>query len=299
MFDLRYHVASLAAVFLALMIGIVVGVGISDRGFLQRGERSLFQDEIADLNRQVEALRRQQSDQADELRAARALLREGYPELVRDRLLGKRVAVVFVGSADRTVSREIERALADAGAQLLRMRALKVPVDHREMSRVLSGRPALASYAGEDDLRELGRAFGQELVTGGETPLSDGLSRELVEERIGTGQPPADAVVVARSVEPQRAATARFLGGLYSGLASSGVPAIGVEASRARWSSVDVFRRAGVSSVDSIDTIAGRLALVLLAAGGQEGHYGFKRGASDGPLPPLASVPPPATTTRG
>ena len=32
MFDLRYHVASLAAVFLALIIGILVGVGISDRG---------------------------------------------------------------------------------------------------------------------------------------------------------------------------------------------------------------------------------------------------------------------------
>ena len=30
MFDLRYHVASLAAVFLALVIGILVGVGISD-----------------------------------------------------------------------------------------------------------------------------------------------------------------------------------------------------------------------------------------------------------------------------
>ena len=34
MFDLRYHVASLAAVFLALVIGILVGVGISDQGLV-------------------------------------------------------------------------------------------------------------------------------------------------------------------------------------------------------------------------------------------------------------------------
>ena len=35
-FDFRYHVASLAAVFLALMIGILVGVGISGHGLRQR-----------------------------------------------------------------------------------------------------------------------------------------------------------------------------------------------------------------------------------------------------------------------
>ena len=38
MFDLRYHVASLAAVFLALLIGILVGVGISDRGLVDRAK---------------------------------------------------------------------------------------------------------------------------------------------------------------------------------------------------------------------------------------------------------------------
>ena len=32
MFDLRYHVASLAAVFIALIIGILVGVGLSGSG---------------------------------------------------------------------------------------------------------------------------------------------------------------------------------------------------------------------------------------------------------------------------
>ena len=38
MFDLRYHVASLAAVFLALVIGILLGVGISGRGLVDKSE---------------------------------------------------------------------------------------------------------------------------------------------------------------------------------------------------------------------------------------------------------------------
>ena len=42
MFDLRYHVASLAAVFLMLVVGILIGVGISGRGFVDDAERNHF-----------------------------------------------------------------------------------------------------------------------------------------------------------------------------------------------------------------------------------------------------------------
>ena len=43
MFDLRYHVASLAAVFVALVIGIFVGVGLSGKGFVNDAERANLQ----------------------------------------------------------------------------------------------------------------------------------------------------------------------------------------------------------------------------------------------------------------
>ena len=49
MFDLRYHVASLAAVFVALLVGILVGVGLSGRGFVNDAERANLNSQIADL----------------------------------------------------------------------------------------------------------------------------------------------------------------------------------------------------------------------------------------------------------
>jgi len=49
MFDLRYHVASLAAVFVALVIGIFVGVGLSGRGFVNDAERKNFEARISEL----------------------------------------------------------------------------------------------------------------------------------------------------------------------------------------------------------------------------------------------------------
>lgn len=291
MFDLRYHVASLAAVFLALTIGIVLGVGISDRAFPQGTEREVLENEIQNLRQQVDAYRQEQTADADTQRAADAIMRETYPVLVSGRLRSAQIAVVFVGPVDAKTSDDVQRALASAGAPpILRLRAIKVPVDRVSLENALRGRAALTSYAGASGLRALGEDLGRELIDGGRTPLWDGLARQLVEERSGGSESPADAVVVARSAEPQHGSTARFLAGLYAGLADGGVPAVGVEQSGSKPAEIGAFQRAGLSTVDAVDTPAGRAALVLLLAGAQPGDYGFKRSAHDGPLPAVASV---------
>src|SRR6266545_4657387 len=53
MFDLRYHVASLAAVFLALLIGILVGVGLSGR--VDEKESDLLRERINALESRLES----------------------------------------------------------------------------------------------------------------------------------------------------------------------------------------------------------------------------------------------------
>ena len=51
------------------------------------------------------------------------------------------------------------------------------------------------------------------------------------------------------------------------------------------------FARNGLSTVDSIDTGAGKLALVALLAGAAKGQYGVEDTATDGVLPPLPRTP--------
>jgi hypothetical protein len=283
MFDLRYHVASLAAVFLALIIGILVGVGVSDP--VDNAKTRLLERRVADLEGQLDQ-RTDRSTRLDRERAAaQRFINETYPTLVRNRLKGKQVAVLFVGSADGAVRTAVKDALADAGAQQLRLRAIKVPVDAKQLNAALKSAPVAGSFVGPDRMDQVGRALGQELVFGGETPTWDALN-DFVEERVGGGKKPADGVVVVRNVAPQRAATSRLLLGLYSGLTSSPAPAVGVETTDAAHSATEVFRQAGLSTVDDVDTRVGRYALVLLLAGAQSGQYGVKDSAED-PLPPL------------
>jgi hypothetical protein len=284
MFDLRYHVASLAAVFLALVIGILVGVGIS--GPVDNEKTNLLEEEVASLQKQLDQSSQQATDVSRERAAARTFIAETYPALVHNRLRGKQIAVVFIGSVDRSTRGAVSRALTEAGAVQLRFRALKVPIDVRQIEGALTAQPGAAGLTGRSRLQDLGRALGQELVLGGETPLWDSLT-DLVEERHGVGKTPADGVVLVRTVAPQRAATSRFLLGLYSGLASAGAPAVGVEETDAQESAIAIFRKADLSTVDDVDTPVGRLALVLLLDGASPGQYGVKDSAGDGALPPL------------
>jgi copper transport outer membrane protein MctB len=299
MFDLRYHVASLAAVFLALVIGILVGVGISSGGFVQKGERRILNDKIDELGRSLDTARARTGDLSRAQRAAATYVEESYPMLMADRLARRRVALVFVGPVDAEMRDLVERTLVDAGAgTTLRMRALRVPFDTDALGGLLDGRPVLARLGRPEAVRDLGRRLAHELVRGGRAPVWRLLSPQLVAERSGNEGLSADAVVVARSVPPQQGPTSRLLRGFYEGLAASGVPAVGVETSQATTTAVDAFDKASLSSVDFVDTEVGRFALALLLAGGRPGSYGLKQTATDGILPPIEAVVAPATPSE-
>jgi hypothetical protein len=290
MFDLRYHVASLAAVFLALIIGILVGVGIS--GPVDSQKTKLLEEQVAKYQQQLDQTSTQSKADAREQQAALAYIDETYPVLVRNRLHRKQIAVVFVGPVKGGIRSDVNRLFQDGGAEQLRLRALKVPVDMRQLDAMLRGQAAAAGLRGRKNVEELGRALGQELMLGGDTPLSDSLSEALFNDSEGPFKQPADGVVVVRTADPQRGVTSRFLRGLYAGLGSVAVPAVGVEQTDAAYPATRAFAEAGLSSVDNVDTRIGRLATILLLAGADQGQYGMKKSAEDGALPPWPTPTP-------
>ena len=202
MFDLRYHVASLAAVFLMLVVGILIGVGISGRGFVDNAERDRFNAKIAGLESQVDAANSNADDFERRQQAAENFVESAYPALAAKRLYKKNLAVLVLGPVDPTVNaveREVEE---DADGRVSRMRALELPLRLEAVEAALSEKPELGGYVGDDQLGNLGRDLGRELAAGGATPLWDALEPELVEVREGDLREPVDGVVVMRTGEP-------------------------------------------------------------------------------------------------
>jgi hypothetical protein len=272
MFDLRYHVASLVAVFVALIVGILVGVGLAGSGVTNKADLKLAQQRQRDAQAAAQSYK-QQRDQAQMLSGAFGL---AYPELMNGLLSGKRIGVLYVGSVDSGVNQSIGQTLQDAGAAPpMRTVSLSIPVNAPNLDSSLFEKGGkFIKYVGNDKLETLGNALGQEFATGGQTPLWKTLGRQLLSQRNGNQRQPLDGVVVVRTVKPQQGDTMRFLRGLYSGLASADVPAVGVENTGTKVTAVKIFRARGLSAVDDIDQQTGRAALAFLLAGAPPGTFG-------------------------
>ena len=146
MFDLRYHVASLAAVFLMLVVGILIGVGISGRGFVDNAERDRFNDKIAGLEERADTAKATAANFERRQRAAEDFVESAYPVLVGRRLAGKKIAVAVLGSVEQGSFRFVESAITeDAGGRLVRMRAVMLPLRLEAIEAALADRPELGA----------------------------------------------------------------------------------------------------------------------------------------------------------
>src|SRR5213080_2225306 len=179
MFDLRYHVTSLAAVFIALVIGILVGVALASHG-LGNTERKSLEDDVRRAQKRIDRLQAQVDSLHQTSHSNSDFVDKTYNALMSDRLKGKRIAVLFVGSVDHGVQSDIATAIKDAGGRAaLRIYAVQVPIDAAAIEARLASRPALAKYSTDDQLRNLGRELGREFVDGNDTPLWSAL-RNLI-----------------------------------------------------------------------------------------------------------------------
>jgi hypothetical protein len=286
MFDLRYHVASLTAVFVALVIGILVGVAISSH---TNFDRKLLEEQKAEVQRRLDEQTARAEQLAESQRAAIALSQAAYPLVMADRLRGRRIGIVFVGPLDPRVRNLVQRALDDAGALPSGpMRVLNVPINLDALAAPLRNRPALAKLADPAKPEAIGRELGLEFVVAGKAPLWAALSAQLTAEQSGSVKLPLDGVVLVRTAEPQQGSTARFLRGLYNGLGAAAI-LVGGEQSGQQNSAIAMYRRNGISSVDDLELPVGRLALVALLAGSSPGHYGLLPGDT-AVLPPIEPV---------
>jgi hypothetical protein len=291
MFDLRYHVTSLAAVFIALLIGILVGVALASHG-LGNSERKSLEDDVRRAQNRNDTLRAAVDSLQQQNRADSSFVDGTYNALMTDRLKDKRVAVLYVGSVSHPIQSDIATAIKDAGGgTAARLYALQVPIDAAAIEKRLGNNPALAKYAGSDHLRQLGQQLGRAFVTGGRMPIWNALHNVIVQEstpRFGASRRPVDAVIVVRTADPQTGDSAPFVKGLYEGIGKAGVPAAGVAQSKDEFTAKPVFQQAQLSTVDDVDLDAGKLALaIVLSQPASRADYGVN--ASD-LLPPVTPV---------
>ena len=278
--DLRFHIASLAAIFLALGLGIFVGTAFVGTPVVERQTRAVVGRQnqlIQRLDATINEMKRQSQEAEKNEDALRGLL----PGLVAGRLAGRRALVVQVGDyADAAAQAAESVRSAGGGVSVVRLprAAWLLPqasgggTPSRDASALVPAAEALAallvnpgaSAAALDPYRRDGRLEGDTvdtpaqfvvLVGGEETPVEPDAADAAVQDG-GTLLRERDAALV-------RAWQA------------AGVRVIGAESLTADVSSMRPYQALGVATVDNIDRAAGQIALPF-ALLGETAAFGMK-----------------------
>jgi Copper transport outer membrane protein, MctB len=267
MFDFRYHALTLVAVFLALMVGLLLGVAIGDRGLVSSAEHDLRDSLRADVTRS----RAQSAGLRSQLLQQRHIQQAVYPLLVEGRLSGQRVGLIGLGSLPDSMIRRTRAALTDTGGRLTAVTVVREPLPSTAMPGQAPGAPPNPAA-----LRRFGDQVGTAFVHGRGLPPQ--IQRSLLVSSSGelSGM---TAVVLYRAPRdenaPTAAATDAFEQGLVAGLTSGGTQVVGVESSATAPSQIRWFNQRRLASVDNLDQAVGQAALVFTLAGAN-GAYGIK-----------------------
>ena len=291
MLDFRYHALSLVAVFLALAIGIVLGVTIGD-SLLSDAERSLR----GDLRANVTDARAEATKARGELSGRDRMLDQLYPQLVKTRLNGERVAIVSWGPLPDGVETGVRDAIHQGGGRIDSVSTFDKPLT--TLKNALGNDDFGLTTADDASLESLGRSVARSLTEGGD--LTQTLREQSPDDFAGRFRH-ADAVVFYEAPKPNdgsdeagvkerdddRARTIETA--MVDELKKRTIAVAGVEQTSTDPSQIPRYKSLKLSTSDSVDKSGGRIALVFLLAGA-EGNYGFKSSASK-PLPDEALSP--------
>lgn len=258
---------SLISIFLALAIGILLGVAVADQGVVTDSLEGQITDVQQRFTEQQQAIaaRDRQIGRLQERTAENEELMAGMSEsLITGSLTGLEVAIVSGPYADGAAVDDVLDALDQAGAEVTTVEELPVPSQNEVTS---AGETTTALQGGYLDLAS----------TVATDPGDADVPPQVV-VFVGGGEIPPEAP--SGTLDALNEAEAE----MFDLWTASALKVIGVESQDAGRSEVELYQSVGLSSVDNIDTAAGRAALVLLATSDQDSSYGTKDTASD-PFP--------------
>ncbi|HEV8649870.1 MAG TPA: copper transporter [Actinomycetes bacterium] len=305
MINLRYHIVSLVAVFLALAIGIVVGSTV-----LKEGTVAVLRTTSNGLIKESEQRRAENKLLDERVRAYEAFGTAVLPALARDRLKGRSAVLLDTDRVDDATRKAVEDALKAAGADV----DGRITFASDRLGLAAEGdRTALNALLETDQAdpvslrRSLADRLADRLANPARLPRGANRTRDVLTGlddakfladlrladptmRDGTVPFPRTGsmfVVIGPTDNPTPLDPLTFLVPLADRLsARSATPVVGVEAAAPDGTSwVEKLRAARdvpdrVSTVDAVDQVYGQVALVeALQRRWQNeptGHYGTK-----------------------
>lgn len=272
MYNLRYHIASLVGVFLALSIGLLLGTVVAERGTLDDQRDAL----INSLERDFADLSQSNTDLATQNEAQGEFIGALVPKMVAGSLQGRTIALLTnAGRSDGTAAVQDAIKQADGVPVTIVLEKPGLGLDDPDVMNAV--RPFVGDTPSSAAVEAIAKVLASEWTTAGPRPVTDVLVKA--------------GVMRAADLSPQTAVDAL----VFTAAWDAKPDVAGVEIGRAIW---DLEREAvgaqavsldtgvaaaaldrGLDAVDRMGEPDGAYTLVWLLAGRATGYYGSGAGA--------------------
>ena len=277
--NIKYLVITVISIFLALGIGILIGIQIDSQDIILEQQEITVQR----MENKLDELNRINLDLQNELGELTTIndihenyIKNVFPDYIKNKLLG--LHIIILETTDEYTYASMRQALKTAGAQVTSVTIISDKILNMSESEIAQ----LKEYFGIADNVNIIQAILKRIAetVGGKYEPDD--IAFLIERGIiyvnGDLQQPADYVVLTGGSSNEDNKDEIIDIPLIKELKKLSLPLAGVETTNVEISYIDIYKKQQLSTVDNVDTAIGQTSLVLVIKG-KEGHYGVKKSA--------------------
>lgn len=280
MYDLKYHIASIVAIFLALGLGILIGSTIVGDNLIVDQQQKM----IDRLEEQFNIIRDRETELRTENEYNEIIISnyENYsqtllPAIVAGRLQGSNVGVVVTG--DSEIPAGMINAISMSGAQIVSKTVLlsNMGLEDTIVNDQIKDFYGLAGDENKSALRQtIADSVAWTILNHGDAAVISFLQENKLVKFSGANDIPLNAVIIVGGANNlDNCYVNEFDQRLIQNLINANAKVFGVEGEKVNYSYMDIYQEYNISTIDNIDKSPGQVSLIL-AIEGEAGNYGVK-----------------------
>ncbi len=283
MIDERYHIYSIAAVFLALAVGIVIGISMARSPASHGGQSTIRQYEkwMGKLRTEIERTTTEAAKSTAVAARCEEFCQAVLPIVARDRLAWRNIAIVRTGDYS-DLAGAVKRALEMAGARVVTVTEVSRNFPFEDDAKIHQVLANCGVWFSPEEIRPRDKLWG--IIA---SAITQAQNKALLPklESAGVARFTGDygiqcrlVVVVGGSDTPEKNWARIVDSALLAQLDRPALTVVACEGSQAAGSYVPTWKEKGIATVDNVDSAMGQIALIC-ALRGERANFGMKETA--------------------
>lgn len=281
MTNIKYYVLTVVSIFLALAIGIYIGFMFDAQDILMSQKEDIvaqLEERFDYLEEENRTVREEISKVTKENELMKEFSKAIYGDVIKNKLIGLKIAIIE--TSEDYIYKGISQTLESAGAEVVSITTIKNNFNSdpdliKKTYEIIMEEEVLDNNVFKKAIDKIT----EEIITGEDNKIIEAFKMEGLIETIGEYNTPIDYIVIAGGKKEKDDTRFEIIDKRIIDVCKRlNIPIIGIEKENVNFSYVDKYKNNRISSVDNVDTIIGKIALVL-AMDGRPGNYGVKSSA--------------------